>query len=76
MILISIALILIAILGAPLFAVIATSAMVGFSRDETDLMNMAVEIQGIADLPFLTAIPLFTLSRQTYLCLRTADHLS
>lgn len=60
MILISIALILIAILGAPLFAVIATSAMVGFSREETDLMNMAIEIQGIADLPFLTAIPLFT----------------
>jgi tripartite ATP-independent transporter DctM subunit len=56
----SVVLILLAILGAPLFAVIATSAMLGFSRDETDLMNMAIEIQGVADLPFLTAIPLFT----------------
>jgi tripartite ATP-independent transporter DctM subunit len=53
-------LILLAILGAPLFAVIATSAMVGFSRDDTDLLTIAIEILGIADLPFLTAIPLFT----------------
>lgn len=60
MILTSIALVLLAILGAPLFAVIATSAMIGFSNDETDLMNMAIEVLGIADLPFLTAIPLFT----------------
>ena len=60
MIIASIILVLLAIFGAPLFAVIATSAMLGFSRDETDLMNMAIEIQGIADLPFLTAIPLFT----------------
>jgi tripartite ATP-independent transporter DctM subunit len=59
-ILTSIALVLLAILGAPLFAVIATSAMIGFSNDETDLMNMAIEVLGIADLPFLTAIPLFT----------------
>ncbi len=60
MIVASIVLVLLAVLGAPLFTVIATSAMLGFSRDETDLMNMAIEIQGIADLPFLTAIPLFT----------------
>ena len=60
MIAISVILLLLAILGAPLFAVIATSAMFGFHRDETDLMNMALEIQSIADLPFLAAIPLFT----------------
>ena len=53
-------LILLAILGAPLFAVIATSAMVGFHREGTDLMGMALEVQSIADLPFLAAIPLFT----------------
>ncbi|MDH3433565.1 MAG: TRAP transporter large permease subunit, partial [Gammaproteobacteria bacterium] len=58
--LVSIILLLLAILGAPLFAVIATSAMFGFHRDDTDLMNMALEIQSIADLPFLAAIPLFT----------------
>ena len=60
MILFSVLLILLAILGAPLFAVIATSAMLGFYREETDLMNMALEVQSIADLPFLAAIPLFT----------------
>ena len=60
MILFSVLLVLLAILGAPLFAVIATSAMLGFHREDTDLMNMALEVQSIADLPFLAAIPLFT----------------
>ena len=60
MILASIILVLLAIVGAPLFAVIATSAMLGFYREDSDLMNMALEIQGIGDLPFLAAIPLFT----------------
>ncbi|MEM8815023.1 MAG: TRAP transporter large permease subunit [Pseudomonadota bacterium] len=56
----SLVLLLLAILGAPLFAIIASSAMLGFYREETDLMNMALEVQSIADLPFLAAIPLFT----------------
>lgn len=60
MIVVAIALVLLAVFGAPLFAVIATSAMVGFQRDEIDLMNIAIEILSIADLPFLAAIPLFT----------------
>ncbi len=60
MILISVILVLLAIFGAPLFAIIATSAMVGFLRDDVDLMQMALEVQSIAGLPFLAAIPLFT----------------
>jgi C4-dicarboxylate transporter, DctM subunit len=60
MIVASVFLVLLAILGAPLFTIIASSAMIGFSRDGTDLMNMAIEIYGMADMPFLTAIPLFT----------------
>jgi tripartite ATP-independent transporter DctM subunit len=60
MIVLTVILALLAILGAPLFAVIATSAMLGFHRDETDLMNIALEVLSIADLPFLAAIPLFT----------------
>jgi len=59
-ILLSVILILLAIVGAPLFAIIATSAMLGFQRGGDDLMIMANEIQSIADLPFLAAIPLFT----------------
>ena len=60
MILFSVILVLLAIFGAPLFAVIATSAMVGFLRDDVDLMQMALEVQSLAGLPFLAAIPLFT----------------
>ena len=60
MIIFSIILVLLAILGAPLFAVIAASAMLGFHSQESDLMIMALEIQSIASMPFLSAIPLFT----------------
>ncbi len=60
MILFSILLALLAILGAPLFAVIAASAMIGFYSQESDLMIMAIEVQSIASMPFLAAIPLFT----------------
>ena len=60
MIIFSIILALLAILGAPLFAVIAASAMMGFYGQESDLMIMAIEIQSIASMPFLAAIPLFT----------------
>ncbi len=58
--LLSLVLIVLAILGAPLFAVIATSAMAGFLREDTDLMVVAIELLRLADLPFLVAIPLFT----------------
>lgn len=57
---VSVILILLAVLGAPLFAVIATSAMIGFHREDTDLMNMMLELLSIADMPILIAIPLFT----------------
>jgi tripartite ATP-independent transporter DctM subunit len=60
MIVFSILLALLAILGAPLFAVIAASAMLGFHGQDSDLMTMAIEIQTIASMPFLAAIPLFT----------------
>ncbi|MDX1556506.1 MAG: TRAP transporter large permease subunit, partial [Xanthomonadales bacterium] len=53
-------LILLAILGAPLFAVIAASAMWGFSKEGIDLQAVAIEFWGMAELPILIAIPLFT----------------
>jgi tripartite ATP-independent transporter DctM subunit len=59
-ILFSLLLLLLAVFGAPLFAVIAASAMIGFYREGTDLMIMALEVQSIASMPFLSAIPLFT----------------
>ena len=60
MILISLGLVLLALFGAPLFAVIAASAMWGFSQAEVDLSVMAIEIFGLAEMPILLAIPLFT----------------
>ena len=53
-------LILLALLGAPLFAVIAASAMWGFSKEGIDLQAVAIEFYGIAEMPILLAIPLFT----------------
>ncbi|MBT8107179.1 MAG: TRAP transporter large permease subunit [Gammaproteobacteria bacterium] len=53
-------LVILAILGAPLFAIIATSAMVGFHNNETELMTIALELLSISQMPILTAIPLFT----------------
>lgn len=53
-------LLLLALLGAPLFAVIAASAMWGFSREGIDLQAIAIEFFGIAEMPILLAIPLFT----------------
>lgn len=53
-------LLLLAVFGAPLFTVIAASAMLGYQREGIDLMAISVEILGLAEMPFLSAIPLFT----------------
>ncbi len=56
----SVVLLVLALLGAPLFAVIATSALLGFQREEIDLSVVAIEIYRVAEMPALVAIPLFT----------------
>lgn len=55
-------LILLALLGAPLFTVIIAAAMFGFHTSEIDLSVMAIELYRIADTPILLALPLFTLA--------------
>jgi tripartite ATP-independent transporter DctM subunit len=60
MILTGLLLILLALLGAPLFVIIAASAMLGFYRSEVDLSVVAIEFYRIAEMPVLLAIPLFT----------------
>jgi C4-dicarboxylate transporter DctM subunit len=60
MIIFSVILALLAVFGAPLFTVIAGSALIGFYGQDSDLMVVALEIQSIASMPFLSAIPLFT----------------
>jgi tripartite ATP-independent transporter DctM subunit len=53
-------LLLLALLGAPLFAVIGASALLGFQREGVDLSVVAIEIYRLAEMPALVAIPLFT----------------
>jgi tripartite ATP-independent transporter DctM subunit len=59
MILTGLILLVLALLGAPLFAIIAASAMAGFTRSDIDLSVMGIEIFGLAEMPILVAIPLF-----------------
>lgn len=59
-VLVPLVLMLLALSGAPLFAVIAASALWGYYQTDVDLMVMAVEIYRIAEMPVLIAIPLFT----------------
>jgi len=57
---IAIVLLLLAIIGVPLFAVIAIGAFAGFSNLELSLMLVPMEFQRIGDLPILVALPMFT----------------
>jgi tripartite ATP-independent transporter DctM subunit len=56
----AVVLLVLALLGAPLFAVIAASALLGFGREGIDLSVVAIEIYRLAEMPALVAIPLFT----------------
>lgn len=53
-------LLLAALLGAPLFAVIAAGALLGFYRSGVDLSVVAIEMYRLVDTSALVAIPLFT----------------
>ena len=55
-------LVLLALLGAPLFAVIAAGAILGFFNSGVDLSVVAIEFFGLAEMPILVAVPLFTLA--------------
>lgn len=60
MIILAVIFLLLALLGAPLFTIIAASALLGFRRAEIDLSVMGIEFFSIAEMPILLAIPLFT----------------
>jgi C4-dicarboxylate transporter DctM subunit len=51
---------LLMLLGAPLYTVIGSSAMLGFHREGVDLSVVAMEFFGLSETPVLVAIPLFT----------------
>jgi len=60
MILFSALLLLAALFGAPIFIVIAASALLGFYQADVDLSVIAIEIYRMTDTSVLVAIPLFT----------------
>ena len=61
MIAVSLLLILLALLGAPLFAIIAAGALISFISIDPELgIAVPIEIFSIAEMPILLAIPLFT----------------
>ena len=58
----SLLLLILALAGAPLFAIIVSSALLGFHGEEVDLSVVGIEIYRLAETPVLLAIPLFTFS--------------
>ena len=58
--LLSLLVIVMALGGAPLFAVILAGAMLGFSSSDIDLAIIPIEVYRIVDTPLLVALPLFT----------------
>lgn len=55
-----IVLLLLALLGMPLFAVIALGALWGYYQQGFDITAVALEFQRVGELPVLVALPLFT----------------
>ena len=55
----SVAAVLLALLGTPLFVVISALALISFFRGGIDLTVVFIEMSRLAETPFLTAIPLF-----------------
>ena len=60
MILSGVVMAVLALFGAPLFVLIAGGAMLGYLRSDIELSAIWIEIFGIAEMPILLAIPLFT----------------
>ena len=67
--------ILAALMGTPIFAVIAAAAMLGFYSVETPLTVIGVELYRLVDTPLLLALPLFTFAGYLLGESRTSDRL-
>lgn len=61
-ILVALGIILLALLGVPLFIIMALAALSAFSFTDVELSAVAVEIYRISSAPTLLTIPLFTLA--------------
>ena len=68
-------LVLLTLMGTPLFAVILAVALLGFHLSGVDLSVIAIEIYRLADTPLLLALPLFTLAGYVMAESRTSERL-
>ncbi|MDP6375491.1 MAG: TRAP transporter large permease subunit [Pseudomonadales bacterium] len=68
-------LVLAAVAGAPLFAVLMGAAMLGFVAQDIDLAIVAIEVYRIVDTPLLVALPLFTFAGYILSEARTSERL-
>jgi tripartite ATP-independent transporter DctM subunit len=68
-------LIVAALLGAPLFALILGGAMLGFLLADIDLAVVGIELYRIVDTPMLVALPLFTFAGYLLAEARTSERL-
>ena len=53
-------LVILALLGAPLFLIIGSIALIAFHNAQIDTSAVIIELYRIAETPILIAIPLFT----------------
>ncbi|EED31132.1 trap dicarboxylate transporter, dctm subunit [gamma proteobacterium NOR5-3] len=60
--LISFALVVLALAGVPLFAIIALATLTGYYFSDIDLSIIGIELYRIADTPLLVALPLFIIA--------------
>ena len=72
---IALTLIILGVMGMPLFAIILAAAMTGFYFQGIDLSVIAIEIYRLADTPLLMALPLFTLAGYIMAESRTSQRL-
>ncbi|MGE4292343.1 MAG: TRAP transporter large permease [Desulfovibrio sp.] len=66
---------LFALMGTPLFALIAAMAILGFMSDGLDPSLVAMEIHRLVDTPVLVSIPLFTFAGELMARSRTSERL-
>ncbi|MEM1229107.1 MAG: TRAP transporter large permease subunit [Pseudomonadota bacterium] len=69
------ALVLAALLGAPLFSLILGAALLGFLLADIELAVVGIELYRIVDTPMLVALPLFTFAGYLLAEARTSERL-
>ena len=70
-----VAVVVAALVGVPLFAVVVLAAIVGFLSVDIDLSVIAIEIYRIADTPLLVSLPLFTFAGYVMAASNTSERL-